>query len=95
MTAHTLPKNPCYAFSPAYDLDNELQQIRIVIHGAATFPPPWPHGPCAPRTMHRTIRPCAEPPALLRSRPDVIWPQPRRASLLHHAIHTGRLKTIA
>ena len=41
MTAHTLPKNPYYAFSPAYDLDNDLQQIRIVVDDmTATSPPP-------------------------------------------------------
>ena len=28
MTAHTLPKNPYYAFSPAYGLDNDLQQTQ-------------------------------------------------------------------
>ncbi len=39
MTAHTLPKNPYYAFSPAYDLDNDLQQIRIVIHDISGYIP--------------------------------------------------------
>ena len=47
MTAHTLPKNPYYAFSPADDLDNDLQQIRIVVDDmTATSPPPLP------RTVH-------------------------------------------
>ena len=96
MTAHTLPKNPCYAFSPAYDLDNDLQQIRIVIHDMSGYIPTT----LAARSMRAengapdSKRPCSEPTALLRSRPDVIRPQPRRASH-HHAIHTGRLKTIA
>ena len=47
MTAHTLPKNPYYAFSPAYDLDNDLQQIRIVIHDISGY---IPHHPG--RTVH-------------------------------------------
>ena len=34
-----LPKNPYHAFSPAYDLDNELQQIRIVIHDMSGYIP--------------------------------------------------------
>ena len=38
--------------------------------------------------------PFTEPPALLRSRPDVIRPQPRRASH-HHAAQTSRLRTLA
>ena len=31
MTAQTLPDNPNYCFCPAYDAEDEVQQIRIVI----------------------------------------------------------------
>ena len=33
MTAHTLPRNPDYAFCPAYGPGNEPQEIRLVIDG--------------------------------------------------------------
>ena len=33
MTAQTLPDNPHYCFVPAYDIEDEVQQIRIVIEG--------------------------------------------------------------
>ena len=33
MTAHTLPDDPNYAFCPAYDIEDEVQQIRIVFEG--------------------------------------------------------------
>ena len=33
MTAHTLPDDPNYAFCPAYDIEDDVQQIRIVFEG--------------------------------------------------------------
>ena len=33
MTAQTLPDDPNYCFVPAYDVEDEVQQIRIVIEG--------------------------------------------------------------
>ena len=33
MTAQTLPDDPNYCFVPAYDIEDEVQQIRIVIEG--------------------------------------------------------------
>ena len=33
MTAQTLPDNPNFCFVPAYDVEDEVQQIRIVIEG--------------------------------------------------------------
>ena len=33
MTSQTLPKNPDYAFCPAYGPGNEPQEIRLVIDG--------------------------------------------------------------
>ena len=41
MTAQTLPDEPNFCFVPAYDVEDEVQQIRIVIEGMA--------GPCAHR----------------------------------------------
>ena len=35
MSAQTLPDNPNFCFVPAYDVENEVQQIRIVIEGMA------------------------------------------------------------
>ena len=35
MTAQTLPDEPNFCFAPAYDVETELQQIRIVIEGLA------------------------------------------------------------
>ena len=41
MTAQTLPDDPNYCFCPAYDIEDEVQQIRIVFEGmTATCPPP-------------------------------------------------------
>ena len=37
--AHTLPDNPIYAFTPSYDLGDEVQQIRIVIQDIPGFIP--------------------------------------------------------
>ena len=37
--AHTLPDNPIYAFSPAYDPPEEPQQIRIVFAGLPGYVP--------------------------------------------------------
>ena len=37
--AHTLPDNPVYAFTPSYDLEDEVQQIRIVIQDIPGFIP--------------------------------------------------------
>ena len=39
MTAQTLPDNPNYCFCPAYDVEDEVQQIRIVIEGMAGHVP--------------------------------------------------------
>ncbi len=33
MTAQTLPDNPDFCFCPAYDVETDVQQIRIVIEG--------------------------------------------------------------
>ena len=39
MTAQTLPDEPNYCFVPAYDVEAEVQQIRIVIEGMAGYVP--------------------------------------------------------
>ncbi len=39
MTAQTLPDEPNYCFVPAYDIETEMQQIRIVIEGMEGFIP--------------------------------------------------------
>ena len=39
MTAHTLPDEPVYCFVPAYDLEDEVQQIRIVLENMAGYVP--------------------------------------------------------
>ena len=39
MTAQTLPDNPNYCFVPAYDIEDEVQQIRIVIEGMSGYIP--------------------------------------------------------
>ncbi|MDD9990625.1 MAG: hypothetical protein OXP75_02395 [Rhodospirillales bacterium] len=39
MTAQTLPDDPNYCFCPAYDIEDEVQQIRIVIEGMAGYVP--------------------------------------------------------
>ena len=39
MTAQTLPDCPNYCFVPAYDVETEVQQIRIVIEGMAGHVP--------------------------------------------------------
>ena len=39
MTAQTLPDEPNFCFVPAYDVDDEVQQIRIVIEGMAGHVP--------------------------------------------------------
>ena len=39
MTAQTLPDDPNYCFCPAYDIEEEVQQIRIVIEGMAGYVP--------------------------------------------------------
>ena len=39
MTAQTLPDNPNYCFVPAYDLEDEVQQIRIVFEDMAGYVP--------------------------------------------------------
>ena len=39
MTAQTLPDNPNYAFVPAYDVEDEMQQIRIVFENMAGYVP--------------------------------------------------------
>ena len=39
MTAQTLPDNPHFCFAPAYDVETDVQQIRIVIEGLAGHVP--------------------------------------------------------
>ena len=39
MTAQTLPDDPNFCFVPAYDIEDEVQQIRIVIEGMAGHVP--------------------------------------------------------
>ncbi len=39
MTAQTLPDEPNYCFAPAYDVEADVQQIRIVIEGMAGHVP--------------------------------------------------------
>ena len=39
MTAQTLPDEPHFCFVPAYDVETEVQQIRIVIEGLAGHVP--------------------------------------------------------
>ena len=39
MTAQTLPDNPNYCFVPAYDVEDEVQQIRIVFEDMAGYVP--------------------------------------------------------
>ena len=39
MTAQTLPDNPNFYFVPAYDVEADVQQIRIVIEGMAGHVP--------------------------------------------------------
>ena len=39
MTAQTLPDNPNFYCVPAYDFEDEVQQIRIVIEGMAGHVP--------------------------------------------------------
>ena len=39
MTAQTLPDNPNFCFAPAYDVETDVQQIRIVIEGMAGHVP--------------------------------------------------------
>ena len=39
MTAQTLPDNPNFCFVPAYDIEDEVQQIRIVIEGMSGYVP--------------------------------------------------------
>ena len=39
MTAQTLPDNPNFCFCPAYDVETDVQQIRIVIEGLAGHVP--------------------------------------------------------
>ena len=39
MTAHTLPDDPNYAFCPAYDIEDDVQQIRIVFEDMEGYVP--------------------------------------------------------
>lgn len=39
MSAQTLPDEPNYCFAPAYDVEVDVQQIRIVIEGMAGHVP--------------------------------------------------------
>ena len=39
MTAQTLPDNPNFCFVPAYDVEADVQQIRIVIEGLSGHVP--------------------------------------------------------
>ena len=42
MTAQTLPDDANHCFCPAYDIEDEVQQIRIVIEGMAGYVPTTP-----------------------------------------------------
>ena len=37
--SHTLPDNPVYAFTPSYELEDEVQQIRIVFQDMPGYVP--------------------------------------------------------
>ena len=37
--SHTLPDNPVYAFTPSYEFEDEVQQIRIVFQGMPGYVP--------------------------------------------------------
>ena len=37
--SHTLPDNPVYAFTPSYELQDEVQQIRIVFQDMPGYVP--------------------------------------------------------
>ena len=37
--SHTLPDNPVYAFTPSYDFDDQVQQIRIVFQDMPGYVP--------------------------------------------------------
>lgn len=37
--SHTLPDNPVYAFTPSYELQDEVQQIRIVFQDMQGYVP--------------------------------------------------------
>ena len=39
MPPQTIPDNPNFCFAPAYDVETEVQQIRIVIEGLAGHVP--------------------------------------------------------
>ena len=39
MTTYTLPDEPNYCFVPAYDLEDEVQQIRIVFENMTGYVP--------------------------------------------------------
>ena len=39
MTAQTLPDRPNFCFCPAYDMETDVQQIRIVIEGLSGHVP--------------------------------------------------------
>ena len=39
MTVQTLPDDPNYYFVPGYDLEDELQQIRVVVDGMSGYMP--------------------------------------------------------
>ena len=39
MTAQALPDDPNYCFVPAYDIEDEVQQIRIVVDGMTGYIP--------------------------------------------------------
>ena len=39
MTTQTLPDDPNYCFVPAYDIEDEVQQIRIVVDGMTGYIP--------------------------------------------------------
>ena len=39
MSSHTLPDDPVYAFCPAYDIENQPQQIRIVFDEMSGYVP--------------------------------------------------------
>ena len=73
MTAQTLPDEPNFCFAPAYDVETEVQQIRIVIEGLAGHVPTALIYPGHLEDALRHLRQ-AEPPArATTARPGPPW----------------------
>ena len=65
MTTHELPEEPVFAFTPAYELPDQPQQIRIVFEGMDGYVP-TASGCAHARRCRAALRPPQPPP---RSRP--------------------------